>query len=126
MSYMDIPDDMVRVARMAMGTYRGATYVVEAVLRWQNEYPPTFTDQQIDEMFARIAGPDASAEKDSIDRQRIRAWAVELFRNAYLLHNDLDGPLQDLLVNPVVGMINGAQVNDRIRRAYFLGRESKK
>jgi hypothetical protein len=102
-----------------------ARIAVEAALRCLSENPIVPTGDQA--MRLRDIAIEVSARYGTKLPTGASESAVAVaWQSCMFLAPEPEVPeeLKDLLVNPVIGMVNGDQVNDRIKQAYRRGQKS--
>ena len=94
---------------------------LEAFIRWQSESPRVPSVRDIQEMVAAFNGQ--SLEQSDCLRSFL---PIEWQRRMYLAPEpEVPEEIKDLLVNPVIGAINGEQINDRVLQAFQRGKASR-
>lgn len=89
--------------------------------------PPVGQEQPIDPLVMYIMRHFEGGEPDKRALRNRAEAAVDDYREHTKRNpsNETSSGIEDLLVNPVIGTVNGNQVNDRIKKAYRRGKESR-
>ena len=119
-----VPEDGFNVACKAIPFSFVAWHqrlALEAFIRWQSESPRVPSVRDIQEMVAAFNGQ--SLEQSDCLRSFL---PIEWQRRMYLAPEpEVPEEIKDLLVNPVIGAINGEQINDRVLQAFQRGKASR-
>ena len=91
----------------------------EAALRWRSENLIAPTEEQLNQMMQEVYASGFLA------RESVRYGAVLFQRYMFRAPEPEPEAIKDLLVNPVIGQINGKQINERLAEAYRRGKRDQ-
>ena len=124
MSKIVVPDGMLArafaalVAEEKKGNPTSYWSFLESALLWQQENAPRPSAEFVAD-FQRQCWKD----DPSLALHDFGWWFAR--HMYYAPEPDVPSEISDLLVAPVVGQVNGKQINDRIEKAYRRGQQSK-